>query len=131
MTLAARRLVGMAALLLALATIVGALSAHLLRERLTDDQVAILHTAVEYQFFHSLGLLAVGVLALTHGSKLLHAAGALLGIGTVLFSGSLYLLLVGAPRIVGVLTPLGGLCLITGWLLLAIMALRFRSPGAA
>jgi uncharacterized membrane protein YgdD (TMEM256/DUF423 family) len=127
---AAGRLIGLAALLLAVATLIGALGAHLLRERLTAEQFAILQTAVHYQFFHSLGLLAVGVLACTHGSRMLEVAGGLLGAGVVLFSGSLYLLLAGAPRMVGVLTPLGGVCLIAGWALLAFVALRARASAA-
>jgi uncharacterized membrane protein YgdD (TMEM256/DUF423 family) len=126
MPLAARRLIGTAALLLALATIIGALGAHWLREQLSADQFAVLQTAVHYQFFHSLGLLAVGVLALRHSGRLVQAAGILLGAGIVLFSGSLYLLLAGAPGLLGVLTPLGGACLIAGWLLVALMAWRAR-----
>lgn len=128
---AARRLIGIAALLLAIATLIGAVSTHLLRERLTAEQFSILQTAVHYQFFHSLGLLAVGVLALRHDVRLVRAAGGLLCAGIVLFSGSLYLLVAGAPRMVGVLTPLGGVCLIAGWLVLALMALRTRTSGGA
>jgi uncharacterized membrane protein YgdD (TMEM256/DUF423 family) len=127
MPVAARRLIALAAVLLATATLVGALGAHVLREQLAADRFAILQTAVHYQFFHSLGLLAVGVLALTHGSRQLHVAGALLAAGIVLFCGSLYLLLIGVPRVFGVLTPIGGLCLIAGWLLVAVVALRKRA----
>ena len=87
-----------AALLLALATAIGALGAHLLRVRLTPERYEILQTAVHYQFFHALGLL----------------------VGVVLFSGSLYGLLAGAPRALGILTPLGGLSLIGGWCLAAL-----------
>ena len=129
MPVAARRLIALAALLLATATLVGALSAHVLREQLAPDRFAILQTAVHYQFFHSLGLLAVGVRALTHGSRLLHVAGALLGTGIVLFCGSLYLLLAGVPRVFGLLTPIGGLCLIAAWLLVAAVALRKRAAA--
>jgi uncharacterized membrane protein YgdD (TMEM256/DUF423 family) len=123
---AARRLIALAALLLALATLVGALGAHLLRARLSAGQFSIFETAVLYQFFHSLGLLALGVLAISYGSRLLHVAGALLATGIVLFSGSLYLLIVGVPRVFGVLTPLGGVCLILAWLLVAVSVLRTR-----
>lgn len=124
MPVAARRLIALAAILLAAATLIGALGAHVLREQLAADRFAILQTAVHYQFFHSLGLLAIGVLALTHGSRLLHGAGLLLATGIVLFSGSLYLLLAGVPRAFGLLTPIGGLCLIAGWVLVAVVVLR-------
>jgi len=130
MPIAARRLIALAAVLLALATLVGALGAHVLREQFAPDRFAILQTAVHYQFFHSLGLLALGVLAASHASRLLHVAGALLGAGIVVFCGSLYLLLAGAPRVFGVLTPIGGVCLIAGWLLVAVLALRNRPLAA-
>jgi uncharacterized membrane protein YgdD (TMEM256/DUF423 family) len=131
MPTAARRLIASAAVLLALATLVGALGAHLLRARLSLDRFDIFETAVLYQFFHSLGLLAVGVLAVAHGSRLLHVAGALLAAGIVLFCGSLYLLVAAAPRVFGVLTPLGGLCLIAGWVLVALVALRQRAAAGS
>jgi uncharacterized membrane protein YgdD (TMEM256/DUF423 family) len=128
---AARRLIASAALLLALATLVGAVGSHLLRTRLSVARFDVFETAVLYQFFHSLGLLAVGVLAVTHGSRLLHVAGAILAAGIVLFCGSLYLLIAAAPRLIGVLTPLGGLCLIAGWLLVAFVALRQRAAAGS
>jgi uncharacterized membrane protein YgdD (TMEM256/DUF423 family) len=128
---AARRLIASAALLLALATLVGAVGSHLLRTRLSVDRFDVFETAVLYQFFHSLGLLAVGVLAVTHGSRLLHVAGAILAAGIVLFCGSLYLLIAAAPRLFGVLTPLGGLCLNAGWLLVAFVALRQRAAAGS
>lgn len=115
-----RRLCALAAFLLALATAMGALAAHRLKGRLSVDQAAVLQTAVQYQFFNALGLLALGALIERWPRRTLRAAGALLAVGVVLFSGSLYLLLTGAPAIVGVLTPLGGIALILGWLLAAV-----------
>jgi len=116
---AARRLGALAAVLLALATVMGALESHLLRGRLSAGRDAILQTAVQCQFFQSLGLLALSALLARVDSRLLRLAAGLLGAGIVLFSGSLYLLVGGAPRWVGVLTPLGGLALIVGWVLAA------------
>jgi uncharacterized membrane protein YgdD (TMEM256/DUF423 family) len=124
MPTAARRLGALAALLLALATVMGALESHLLRAHLSSERAAILQTAVQYQFLQSLGLLALSALLARLPSRLLRFAAGLLGVGIVLFSGSLYLLVAGAPRFVGVLTPLGGLGLIGGWLLAAIALLR-------
>jgi len=123
---AARRFCMLAALLLALATLIGALSAHALKPSLTVDRYEVLQTAVHYQFFHALGLLGLGLLCDRNPSPLLHWAGWLVFAGTVLFSGSLYLLLAGAPRPLGVLTPLGGVALIGGWCVAALALLRAR-----
>ena len=127
MTPSARTLRVAAALMLALATIVGALGAHALKTRLTADRYEVLQTAVHYQFFHALGLLALGVVAERENGVLLRRAGALLLLGMLLFSGSLYVLLAGAPRWLGVVTPLGGVSLIAGWLLAALAFARQRS----
>jgi len=124
----ARYAQGAACLLLALATVIGAFATHVLKARLTADHYAALQTAVLYQFIHALGLLALGVLAVQRPSRGLAIAMSLLLAGVVLFSGSLYLLLCGAPRLVGLLTPLGGAALIAGWLVAA--AAVWRSAGA-
>lgn len=114
-----------AALLLALATVVGAFNAHALSGRLGPDAERIVQTAVQYQFYHSLGLLGVAVLmsrlpaGTPRGLGWLHTAGWLLMVGVVLFSGSLYALAGGVSGtlrlVVGALTPLGGLSLILAW----------------
>jgi uncharacterized membrane protein YgdD (TMEM256/DUF423 family) len=116
----ARRLCRLAALLLALATLIGAVGAHALKGRLDADHFQLLQTALQYQFFHALGLLALGVLLDRLPRRALRIAGWLLFCGVLLFSGSLYLLLAGAPRMIGVLTPIGGLALIIGWCTVAI-----------
>ena len=114
--------------LLALATIIGACATHVLKARLTADHYAALQMAVLYQFIHALGLLVLGVLALQRPSRGLTVAMAVLFAGVVLFSGSVYLLLAGAPHLLGPLTPLGGIALMVGWLLAA--AALWRSKGA-
>ena len=116
----ARRFCQLAALLLALATLIGALGAHALRGRLSADRYDVLQTALHYQFFHALGLLGLGLLLDRLPLRTLRVAGWLLFAGVLLFCGSLYLLLAGAPRMLGVLTPLGGLALIAAWCLAAI-----------
>jgi uncharacterized membrane protein YgdD (TMEM256/DUF423 family) len=123
----ARRFCMLAALLLALATLVGALGAHGLKPRLTADRYEVLQTAVLYQFLHSLGLLGLGLLSDRLRRPLVHLAAWLVLAGIVLFSGSLYLLLSGAPRLLGAVTPIGGLCLIGGWCLAALSLLRSRA----
>jgi len=124
MTRAARRLLIAGALLVALATLVGALGAHVLKPRLPVDRYEVLQTAVQYQFFHALGLLAIGLIAEYRPGRLIHAAGTLVLVGVLLFSGSLYAILAGAPSMVGAVTPLGGLCLIAGWLAAAYAIVR-------
>ncbi len=121
-----RRFCMLAAALLAMATAIGALGAHALRPRLPADRFEVLQTAVLYQFVHSLGLLGLGLLSDRLPRARLHTAGWLVFAGVLLFSGSLYLLLAGAPRALGVLTPIGGLALIGGWSLAALALLRPR-----
>ncbi len=116
-----------AALLLALATLTGAFGAHALRARLPADRFEVLQTAVQYQFFHGLGLLGLGLACERLGSRALERAASLVLYGVLLFCGSLYLLLLGAPRVLGVLTPLGGLCLIAGWCVAAWALWRSRA----
>jgi uncharacterized membrane protein YgdD (TMEM256/DUF423 family) len=120
MHLQARRFCQLAAILLGLATILGALGAHELRGQLSADHYEVLQTALHYQFFHSLGLLGVGLLFDRMPVPRLRLAGWLLFAGVLLFSGSLYLILAGAPRLIGALTPIGGLALILGWCLAAL-----------
>jgi uncharacterized membrane protein YgdD (TMEM256/DUF423 family) len=111
-------------LLLAFATVIGALGAHALQTRLTALQLDALRTAVDYQFFHALGLLAVGALVRDNDSRWLRASGALLVAGIVGFSGGIYIMLAGAPRALGLITPLGGLLLIAAWLAFTVAVLR-------
>ena len=108
-----------------LAVICGAFGAHALRERLDSYARGVFETAVQYHFYHSLALLAVGVLALhLPQSALLKSGGWLFLLGIVVFSGSLYLLSLTGVRWLGAITPLGGLALLAGWALLAAAAWR-------
>jgi uncharacterized membrane protein YgdD (TMEM256/DUF423 family) len=111
---------------MAVATVVGAMGAHTLKGHLAADRYAVLQTAVLYQFIHALGLLLIGALLARRADRLLRMAADLLLAGVLLFSGSLYLLLAGAPPAFGVLTPVGGLCLIGGWCLAALAFWRGR-----
>lgn len=113
-----------ASLLGALAVVLGAFGAHALRNVLDDKSLAIWQTAVDYQFRHVLALLAVGLLARAPATRATSVAAIAFVIGIVLFSGSLYALAFGAPRAIGVITPLGGVALIAGWLALAWAVLR-------
>ncbi len=115
----ARKTLAMAGALIALGTVLGAFGAHALKSQLSPDQLAVYETAVRYHFIHALGLLAIGILLRSVDTRLLRWSATLVLVGIILFSGSLYLLTFGAPRLVGVVTPLGGLALIGGWGLFA------------
>jgi uncharacterized membrane protein YgdD (TMEM256/DUF423 family) len=120
----ARKTLAIAGALIALATACGAFGAHALKSHLAPDRLQVYETAVRYHFLHALGLLAIGVLLRTMDGELLRWSAALVLTGVILFSGSLYLLTFGAPRFVGIVTPLGGLALIVGWTLFAITVVR-------
>ena len=103
-------------ILLALAVAIGAFGAHALKNRLDDYSLGVFQTAVQYHFYHSLALLAVGMIALSQpDSVLLRSSGWLFLIGILVFSGSLYLLSISGMRWLGAITPLGGLAFIAGW----------------
>ncbi len=104
---------------MAVATIAGALGAHTLKAHWPAERLDVYDTAVRYQFYHSLGLLGVGLALRMLDVGALRAAALLIIVGIVLFSGSLYALTLGAPRMIGVLTPIGGLALIAGWVAFA------------
>jgi uncharacterized membrane protein YgdD (TMEM256/DUF423 family) len=103
----------------------GAFGAHALKSRLTPDLLAIFEVGARYQMYHALALCAVGLLSLLPqqgGRAALQASGWLFCSGTLLFSGSLYVLALSGQRWLGAITPLGGLCFLGGWLALLIAA---------
>ena len=105
----------------------GAFGAHALREHIAPDLLAVYQTGVAYHFYHSLGLLSVGLTTAFAGrSALLTWAGALMIAGLLLFSGSLYLLALTGIRTFGAVTPLGGLAWITAWGLFALALWRWH-----
>jgi uncharacterized membrane protein YgdD (TMEM256/DUF423 family) len=108
----------------ALAVAAGAFGAHALRGRLDPRSLEIYEVAARYQIYHALALLVVAIAAARWPGGEPLAAGWLFVAGTVVFSGSLYALSLGAPRWLGAVTPVGGLALIAGWLVLAVAAWR-------
>ncbi|HSR16397.1 MAG TPA: DUF423 domain-containing protein [Gemmatimonadales bacterium] len=107
-----------------IAVAAGAFGAHALRARLSPADLATFETGARYQMYHALALLAVAWLALRAPSSAVQAAGWCFVAGTVLFSGSLYLLTLTGARWLGAVTPLGGVAFLAGWLALALAALR-------
>lgn len=106
---------------LALAVMLGAFGAHGLKKVAGEYAVSIWQTATLYLLIHALGLLALGILQVL-GYRVGRVAQCLQA-GVLIFSGSLYLLALGAPRWLGVITPIGGMLLIIGWLLLCFTKL--------
>lgn len=106
-----------------LAVGIGAFGAHALKSHLDEYALSIYQTAVQYQFYHSLALLGVGLLCLWYPqSRLLLASGIAFFAGILVFSGSLYLLSFTGIRWLGAITPIGGLAFIAGWVLLLVTA---------
>jgi uncharacterized membrane protein YgdD (TMEM256/DUF423 family) len=98
----------------------GAFGAHALRARLSPDRLAVFETGTRYQIYHALALWAVAWALTRWPGPTVRAAGWLFVAGTVIFSGSLYLLALTGARALGAVTPLGGLALLAGWLALAV-----------
>jgi len=107
-----------------LAVALGAFGAHALRAHVDPADLAIWETGVRYQMYHALGLVAVAWMSTRWAGPLVSAAGWLFVVGIVLFSGSLYVLVLSGQRWWGAVTPLGGLSFLVGWALLAWSALR-------
>lgn len=103
----------------ALAVVMGAFGAHGLKARVDAALLETWATASLYHFHHALALLLVGVLAKQFGSAGVVAAGWTLFAGMLIFSGSLYLLVLSGQRWLGAVTPIGGTAMIVGWLMLA------------
>ena len=102
-----------------LAVALGAFGVHGLRQRLSPDMLSVFETGVRYQVYHALALFAVAWVASRWQSPQATWAGWLFVVGTVVFSGSLYILATSGARWLGAITPVGGVCLLAGWLSLA------------
>lgn len=105
-----------------LTVLLGAFSAHALKNSLTPADLSIWQTAVHYQMFHTVALLVLGLMPAARETRTLRLAGRCLGTGIVLFSGSLYLLALTGRTWFGAITPLGGLLFLVGWGALACHA---------
>jgi uncharacterized membrane protein YgdD (TMEM256/DUF423 family) len=128
MLISAKTIILIAAISGMIAVLLGAFGAHALQGTLPENLFRAYKTGVSYQLFHTLALLALAILCLQAGSHYWWQLAALaMVIGILLFSGSLYALALGAPKIVGPLTPLGGLAFIVGWLCIVIGAVKLEA----
>lgn len=117
-------------ILAGLAVALGAFGAHGLKKVVSPENVSVYQTGVQYQMYHALALVLVGILSERFLSPFLSYAGVLFVAGVILFSGSLYLIVSlqamnkTVPTMVGILTPVGGLFFILGWLCLLLSLLK-------
>src|SRR5690606_17835567 len=109
----------------------GAFAAHGLKGQLTPEYLAVFQTGVHYQLWHALALFGVGLLALQRPSRALAIAGSLFVLGTLLFAGSLYLVTLTGVGKLGMITPLGGVAFLLGWLGLGWAALQIAPAARA
>lgn len=113
-----------------LAVMLGAFGAHALKELLPPEALHTFEVGVRYQFYHVFALAIIGILYAQIPGQLLRLAGIFFIAGIFLFSGSLYVLTylsaaqISGFRAIGAITPLGGLCLMAGWVCLAIASSR-------
>ena len=120
----ARLFLSIGAVSAALAVMLGAFGAHGLKAKLSEKMLVNWMTGVEYHFYHTFAILAVGLLALHIQSRALSAGGWAFVIGIALFSGSLYVMALTGITKLGAITPIGGLAFIIGWALLAAAVLK-------
>ncbi|MEQ6165915.1 DUF423 domain-containing protein [Ekhidna sp. MALMAid0563] len=108
-----------------LSVALGAFGAHALKDKLqSDGTLDTYQTAVQYQFYHTLALLAITLLMTKYESQWLNYAGYSMTFGILIFSGSLYVLCFTGMKWMGAITPIGGLLFIAGWLFLLLTALK-------
>jgi uncharacterized membrane protein YgdD (TMEM256/DUF423 family) len=103
-----------------LAVVLGAFGAHALKKMISPEMLEVYKTGVQYQFYHTFALLAVGVLMHFNTSKALQWSGYLFVVGILLFSGSLYVMTITGIKALGIITPFGGTVWIAAWFLLMV-----------
>lgn len=118
----AARCLWIGAAMAAVAILLGAFGAHVLEKELSPRDLTVFETAVRYQMYHALGLCLCGLLAAHRPGRAQRLAAQGFLFGTVLFSGSLYLLVGTGVRWLGAITPFGGVLFVAGWIALAVAA---------
>lgn len=121
--------IGLGALSAFISVAAGAFGAHALKQVLDTDMLAVYHTAVDYQFFHSIGLIIIGALQKISPRNRLTLAAWIMLAGIIIFSGSLYVLSTTGIKWLGMITPVGGVCFLAAWLILALSYLAGDRTG--
>jgi uncharacterized membrane protein YgdD (TMEM256/DUF423 family) len=122
-----RHLIAAGAINMFIAVAAGAFGAHALKQSLSPEMLSIWHTGVNYQMMHALGLIAIGALMPRLNHALLKRAGIMMLIGILIFSGSLYALAISGIRILGAITPIGGLAFLLAWAMVVWAACSQKS----
>lgn len=102
----------------------GAFGAHALKGRVDADLLVVFETGARYQMYHALALIGLGLMASRIDHAMLQVGGFSMLLGTLVFSGSLYALVMTGNRALGAVTPIGGAALIFGWLMVCVVALK-------
>ena len=102
----------------------GAFGAHGLKSKLSVDMMAIFETGARYHLIHAVALFGIGILARQMDVTAIKVAGISMIFGILVFSGSLYALAISGVRVLGAITPIGGLGFLIGWAALAIAAIQ-------
>ncbi|MGG1368754.1 DUF423 domain-containing protein [Priestia megaterium] len=109
-----------------LAVVLGAFGAHGLEGKISEKYLEVWKTGVQYQMFHAMGLFVIAfLLSKFPQSSLLTASGWIMFAGIVLFSGSLYVLSTSGIKVLGAITPLGGVAFIVAWILIVVAAVKW------
>ena len=110
-----------------LSVALGAFAAHALKNQLSPELLNTFHTAVTYQFFHSITLILIAILLMAKPkAAYFQRAGIAFSIGMILFSGSLYILAITGIKTFGMITPIGGVFLLIGWLLFCYQSIKLN-----
>lgn len=104
----------------------GAFGAHGLEGKLSEHYLEVWETACRYQMYHGLGIILLGVLKQVTGIQLFGTAGWAMLIGIILFSGSLFVLATSGIKILGAVTPIGGVFFIASWMMVIVAALKIQ-----
>lgn len=124
----ASRLLVTGAVLMLLAVILGAFGSHVLQAQLTPRQLASFQTGVTWHVYHALALVLLGLAAgVSPVTRWLRRAAVLMVVGIACFAGSIYAMTFGAPRWLGMVAPVGGVCFMLGWIALALHAREVNS----
>ena len=107
-----------------LSVVLGAFAAHGIKSKISTDMMAVFQTGVQYQFYHALALILIGLLMKQMPSSLLICSAGFIAVGIVFFSGSLYMLALTGNKVFGPITPLGGLFFIIGWVLMFVSIVK-------
>jgi uncharacterized membrane protein YgdD (TMEM256/DUF423 family) len=107
-----------------LSVVLGAFAAHGIKSKISPDMMVVFQTGVQYQFYHALALILIGLLMKQMPSSLLVWSAGLIAVGIVFFSGSLYMLALTGNKVFGPITPLGGVFFIIGWVLMFVSIVK-------